>query len=190
MAGLIPSFASGSTLVIQVGKTRVAYATNLTFVDDVTHAPIGGIGSYSYDSLEPTQYLARGSFTMQRYSKPAYDANVSTDTNKGNQNPARSSVSAGVPDGNSMLWGSQFNPSGLLLGKTFDILVYEKSTNGTYMDDPLFTIKDCRLTGYSISFTPGQTVSENLNFMAILIQDNIVTRDTSTDLPSANQVTL
>jgi hypothetical protein len=188
MAGLIPSFASGSTLVIQVGKNRVAYASNLSFVDDVTHSPIGGIGSYSYDSLEPTQYLARGSFTMQRYSKLAFDANAPDPAN--NKNPVRSSVSAGVPDGNSMLFGSQFNPSGLLLGKTFDILVYEKATNGTLMADPLFTIKDCRMTGYSISFTPGQTVSENLNFMAILIEDNIVTRDTNTDAPAANQITL
>lgn len=190
MAGLIPSFASGASLVIRVGKTQVAHATSLSFVDDVTHAPIGGIGSYSYDTLEPTQYIARGSFVIQRYSGLAFTANTNNGAALASPNLApntpRTATAAGAPDGNSMLWGSQFNPTSLLLSKTFDINVYEKATNGTFFDDPLFSIKNCRMTGYSIGFTPGQTVSESINFTCILITDNIVTRDVGS-APSAIQ---
>lgn len=192
MAGLIPSFASGSTLVIRVGDRQVAYATSLSFVDDVSHAPIGGIGSYSYDALEPTQYIARGSFTIQRYAGSAHGANSDLGTTQSNlaPNPARSAANGpNNPDGNSMLYGSQFNPTGLLLSKTFDINVYEKLTKDTLAPVALFTIRNCRMTGYSIGFTPGQTVSENISFTCILIEDNIVSRDTASTL-SANQVQL
>ena len=199
MAGLIPSFASGATLVIRVGRVQLAYASSLTFVDDVTHAPIGGIGSYSYDALEPTQYVARGSFVLQRYSNVAHAANTAMgdlqSPKNTSPNPARSLLSASVgtesvPDGNSMLWGLQFNPSNLLVGKTFDIQMYEKKSRDELGDIPVFTIKDCRMTGYSISFTPGQTVSENLNFSCILIEDNIVIERVKAAKPASPTQTL
>lgn len=174
MAGQIASFASGSNLAIKIGDVNMAFATNLSWSDDVAHAAVGGIGAFDYQALEPLQYLARGSFTLTRYGSQAHNAI----TSNGKGTPARSV--AGVPptaagnggDGNSMLRGPHFNPSKLLLSRTFDIDVYERASDGSY-GTKIFTVHDCRMTNYSITFTPGQLVSENIAFMCIRVQDTL-----------------
>jgi hypothetical protein len=165
MANQIASFASGSVLKIIIDGSTMAYATNLSFSDDVSHAAVGGIGSFSYDALEPLQYLARGSFSLMRHSQKA-TALLSSLPERMKQG------GVGEADGNSMLKGNSFNPSQLLLSKTFDINVYEKGANDT-LTDSVFTIHDCRLTSYSITFTPGQTVSENIGFICLRVQDHL-----------------
>ena len=192
--GFIPGFASGSSLVIAIDGVTQAYATNLSWSDDVAHAAVGGIGSFSYDALEPLQYLARGSFSLMRYSSEAKsrieDASL----------PARSKGALDANNGNSALAANSFNPSMLLLSKTFDIDIYERLTQATAIvfvsaqaavvetkdtkaKDAVpasgdlvktFTIKDCRLTSYSITFTPGQLVSENIGFICLQAIDELV----------------
>jgi hypothetical protein len=186
MAGQIPSFASGSNLAIQIGGLHLAYGTNLSWSDDVAHAAVGGIGSYSYDALEPLQYLARGSFSLVRYSTEV--RNLLSGQAPFGAAPARSALGASPTtgtDGNSMLRPGSFNPASLLLSRTFDIVVYERGykagvnpagtgstlTNSADTLNKVFTLSDCRLTSYSITFTPGQLVTENLGFICILVTD-------------------
>lgn len=174
MAGLLPSFASGSNLALYIGNLRVAYGSNITFTDDVSHAAVGGIGSYSYDSLEPTQYLARGSFSIVRYSTEAVNAiNAKTAGTQGRTATRSNGFTNPNTDGNSMLHPSQFNPTALLLSKTFDIKIFERNNSDNSQMSRIFTLQDCRLTGYSIGFTPGSLVSENLSFICILAKDHL-----------------
>jgi len=175
MAGKIASFASGSNLAIVIGDTVMAFATNLSWSDDVSHTAVGGIGAYDYQALEPLQYIARGSLTLTRYGSEAWNA---IDSN-GKTTPDRTvagifpTTKGNGGDGNSMLRGPHFNPSKLLLSRTFNIDVYERQAGGSInaLNTKIFTIHDCRMTNYSITFTPGQLVSENVSFMCIRVED-------------------
>lgn len=171
MAGLLPSFQSGSNLMIYIGNTLVAYGTNLTLSRDMNHAAIGGIGSYSYDAIEPTAYSARGSFSITRYSKIGLDAaDAKTADPSAAGKPSRAAQMAGM-DGNSMLHPSQFNPILLIVSKTFDIKVFERNSITGATGNLIYTAKDCRMNGYSIGFTPGSTVVENISFRCLRIED-------------------
>lgn len=173
MAGRLPSFSSGSNLAIYIGNSLVAYGSNLSFVDDVSHAAVGGIGSYSYDALEPTQYAARGNFSLMRYSNLSRDAILSMPEAIRGAAPARSNSVGSGRDGNSLLAPESFNPTQLVGSQSFDIKVYERKNDGT-VGDVIYTIRDCRLTGYSIGFAPGSLVSENISFICILVEDAVV----------------
>lgn len=178
MSGQILSFASGSNLAIKIGSSFVAYGTSLSFSDDVSTGSVGGIGSYSYDALEPLQYAARGSFSVMRYSTASMKEIAAAGSPAKVKAPARSAGVQGVEgetDGNSMLQASQFNPVQLLLSRTFDIEVYERQNTSAESQTQklVFTLKNCRMTGYSMSFSPGSLVGENISFMAIEIVDEV-----------------
>jgi len=190
MANLIPSFANGSALKITVDDKIIAYATNLSFSDDVTHAGVGGVGSYSYDALEPVQYAARGGFSVTHYSKAAMTAIVggnALSADKASNAPTRSSGNNSVNggDGNSFLVANSFNPINLLTSRTFDIQVYQGAADATTgvrspaKDSLVFTCKDCRLTSYGLSFTPGTLVAEQIGFICIQVVDNQVLKDST-----------
>lgn len=173
MAGRLPSFASGSNLAINIDGIQVAYGANLTFTDDVAHAPVGGIGSFSYDSIEPLQYLARGAFTITRYSALSIVQNAKN-LSLPERMRAATQATTELRDGNSFLTSNSFNPLALLLSKTFDIVVYERQSTADATSQSLkavFRIEDCRLTDYGLSFTPGSMVAENIGFMAIRLID-------------------
>jgi hypothetical protein len=183
MSGFVNSFASGSNLSIRFGNIVVAYGSNLSFSDDVSHAPVGGMGSYSYDTLEPLQYVARGNFSINRFSKLATDA-IAAQATPG-QLPSRmgatsSGTGTDLTDGNTLLHPSQFNPARLLFSRTFDIDVYEGGPSSTALAGSdrgvsklIFTLQNCRMTGYSIAFTPGALVGENISFMCIRVIDQV-----------------
>lgn len=170
MAGLLPSFQSGSNLYIYIGNVLVAYGTNLQISRDMTNVGVGGIGSYSYDAIEPTAYAARGSFSVTRFSKLALDAVNAKTASPAATAPGRSGAIAGA-DGNSMLHPAQFNPINLLISKTFDIKVFERNSVTGATGNLAYTAKDCRMNGYSIGFTPGSLVAENISFRCLRIVD-------------------
>ena len=154
-----------------------AYATNLSFTDDVAHAAVGGIGSYSYDSLEPLQYLARGSFSLMRYSQSVNDANLLDPSSKPATLPGRMNAkSPSDHDGNSLLRASSFNPVNLMLSRSFDIVVYERQKQdlGSVGDmKEIYKMNDCRMTSYGITFSPGALISENIGFICITATDSV-----------------
>lgn len=181
MSNMIPGFSSGSSLAIEIDGSLVAYVNNFSWSDDVAHAAVGGIGSYSYDAIEPLQYAARGSFSLVRYGTTAWDRITNLPSRALNTATA---IGSNANDGNSMLRHNSFNPVKLLLSRTFDIGIYERQKpNLAIVGDALkkvYNIRDCRLTSYSITFTPGQLVSENIGFICIQAVD--LTVQNSTDM--------
>ena len=181
MAGLVSSFVSGNQLKISIGQRDFAFAQGLSFTEDMTQVPVGGIGSASYHALEPTQYMASGSMILTRYSnnfiqfatqggQPVYGAPSSLPQPLQQGNDASN-------DGNSMLIDTQFSPHLMLFGATFDIKVFNRITGSYTEENQMFTLHDCRLTGYSFSFTPGQLVQEVVTFLCINVQDHQLTSD-------------
>ena len=173
MAGIVPSFLSSAKLVIKMGSIELAYGSNLSFNDRMAVAPVGGIGSYNSDALEPLQYTAGGSFTITVYSSGA----VNSLANSSNiPDRALKSISATAKrNGNSMLVANNFSPAALMISQTFDIDVYERvgqqATSATQNLLLTYQLTDCRLTSYSMTFTPGSLVQENVGFLCIGVKD-------------------
>lgn len=169
MANTLPSFASGSNLVIYVDGVRLAYASNLSVSDDMSHAPVGGIGGYNMDANEPVQYAVRGAFSITHYDKNAFDR--TKEASGGSAIVA--DRAAGQANGNSFLKSKYFSPFKLLSQRSFDIQVYERVSGGVLSATPMYVIGDCRLTSYGLTFTPGQLVAENMSFVALSLTDRV-----------------
>ena len=171
MSGLLPSFLSSSQLEVRIGNTVLAYAQNMAWTDDMTNTPVGGIGSYSFHSLEPVAYIGRGSMTITHYSKAIFDV-LKSIPNALPEN-LRDTQTQTNRDGNSLLVNEFFNPVQLLISRTFDINIYERSIssqNGTLSGSTsrvIYTLKDCRMTNLSITFTPGTLVAQVASFMCM-----------------------
>lgn len=214
---MLPSFASGSSLVIYINDIRFAYITNLSWSADVAHAAVGGVGSFNYDTIEPLSYLARGSFSIMHYDAQLFAAAGSGKT------PARATETAK----SSFLHPEYLSPAHMLTSASFDIKVYKRETAavGDLPSSPAaklaaiaaatkavaaagedvankaaaqaeldaaiaaagaaqvklqeatekglsFTVEKCRLTSYSLTFTPGQLLSENIGFIAMNVTDH------------------
>lgn len=201
MAGRIPSFLSSSKLVIKMGQSTLAYATSLTFSDDMANVPVGGIGSMNFHTNEPVGYLGRGSIVITQYSDKVYNllkqinnpqAGVTAANKAALPDNLRSDKqNSEVRDGNSLLIKEYFSPLDILSQRTFDIEVYERSADGSLSDlngngpineatgaaqdngiGALYILKDCRMTSYNLSFTPGQLLSEAVSFLCLSVIDS------------------
>lgn len=188
MSGMLPSFLAGAALEIRMGSTVLAYAQNCAWTDDMTTAPVGGIGSYSQHALEPLAYIGRGSMTLTHYSTQVFNA-IQAGLSDKNWAPSNMDASAPLPatsqnniayrDGNSLLGDNFFNPVSMLVSRTFDINVYEKVPNGrdangklTYAtSNQIYTLVDCRMTNLSMTFTPGTLVNQVVSFLCRSVID-------------------
>lgn len=189
MAGKIASFVSGGLLVIRIGKVQFAYCQSVSFNQNATVIPVGGLGSMGFSALEPTYITASGSIRIVRWDSRLMGA-IRTQANGSNTVfPHNLKVDADTTlantFGNSLLDTKAFNPIGLLLSATFDIDVYERGTNAIFEKDGtvksisdaltgldfLFKFVDCRFTDYSFDFAPGQLLFENLNYVCSQIQE-------------------
>jgi hypothetical protein len=155
----IGSFLNGATLTIKIGGTNVAFAQSISFSDNMSVQPVGGIGSYSYQNLEPLMYTARGSLQIMRY---LCDANSNRPSN----------VKADHIS-NGLLVKNQFNPIQMLLSSTFDIdvSVKTKKADGTDDEKVIYRLKDCRLSNFSMGFSPGQLLSESVDYVCLQVVD-------------------
>jgi len=178
MAGMLPSFLSSAMLEIRTGDTVLAFAQNLSFTDDMTNVPIGGIGSYSYSALEPTDYNARGSMSITHYSSAVLDVLKTVPGALPANVPVNSATGR---DGNSLLLGQYFNPIQLISSLTFDINIYERGISYTGQPivgaasnppGPIYTLKDCRLANLSLTFTPGTLIQQVASFMCLYVIDH------------------
>ena len=162
-----PVMLSGSRLVIYVNSVILAYAQSLSFSDRMAVAPVGGIGSYSYDALEPLQYSASGSLVITEYSKAAYDA-ITAIGNKATK-PDRVSATA---SNNTMLQSGWFSPVAMMISNTFDIDVYSRVTQDSLTNlTKRYTLQNCRFNSYALTFTPGSLVQETLGYLCLAIID-------------------
>ena len=174
MANMIPSFLSSAKLAIHIGDYRIAYAQSLSFSDRMSVAPVGGVGSYNADALEPLQYSVGGSFVVTIYDEKTWKAieALSAADKKYLPDRATSHTERTGSRGNSLLSVNSFSPMHLMISRTFDIYVYEKaSIDGTYLTTPTYHIQDCRLNSYSLAFTPGSLLQENVGFIGMKMVD-------------------
>ena len=156
--------------MIKINNKKIAYAQSLSFSENMSTQPVGGIGSYSYQNLEPLMYTARGSLQLMRYLTNETENNVGKPGNYSTDHKTAGRES------NSLMSQSQFNPAMLLLSQTFDIEVYQKAQKdkdgGIAVDEfPLYVLKDCRLTNYNMAFSPGQILSENVDYVCLRVLD-------------------
>lgn len=210
----LPSFASGSSLELYIDNRRIAFATSITFSDNMTYGAVGGIGSFMYDNLEPLSYIVQGSFQITHYDQRLYQAFGAA---------AMPNRAADVDP--SFLNTNFFSPLHMLVASAFDIKIWERNStavgsgqataaqnakiaaltaaiatagaSGTdevkaaataaaqaaldgykaaivglpvvngKLADPTFEIQGARLNSYSLTFTPGQVVTEQLGFIAL-----------------------
>lgn len=176
MAGFINSFSSGSNLEIKMGNIILAYGS-ISFSDDVQHGSVGGVGSYSYDADEPLSYLVRGNLTVTNYSTGASNAAGAGVAN----GFAPSRIAAPNPqtdgsDGNSLLLPGSFNPILLMISRTFDIVIYEKTFNPAVAAQvartPAYTIQDAVVNSFNVSVQSSQLVQHQVGFLAIKLIDH------------------
>ena len=187
MAGFIPSFLSAAKCMIRIGDKTIAYAQNISISDDMSVIPVGMIGAYGMQALEPSNYIARGSMTITHYSDLVLgQLNAASDKKEDNMptNLKGKFIDGGPTDGNSLLSREHFSPVNLLLSRTFDLDFYEKSPNdiiatGADKGKVVFTegvilyrLQNVRMTTYNIGFTPGSLVNETVGFMATGLLDS------------------
>jgi hypothetical protein len=180
MAGQLPSFLNGSNVQIKIGEVVVAFCQNLNFTKSMQNVAITSIGSYSTQAQEPTMFFCSGSMTITRYSSKSLNGgeggfNRTSGNNKRTlpdqlkQAPAQDS--SGLRDGNSLVDAVSFNPRKILISSTFDIDVYERGVDGATGNHSnagnflKYTLKDCRLTGYGLSFAVGSILQESVSFI-------------------------
>jgi hypothetical protein len=181
MTNMIPSFLSGSRLKLVVNNRILAYASNLSVNDRVSVAPVTGLGSYMADALEPLSYTVSGSFVISVYDQATLNAVNGFDTEGKGFTPNRAVNSEEVKDGSGIVYTNghsflnrrHFSPIHMMIQNTFDIEVYERTGSAAtaIATTPSYRIMDVRLTGYSMSFTPGSLIQENLSFIALRMED-------------------
>lgn len=183
MSGILPSFLSSSQLVIKIGNTQIAMANAISFNDNMTLSPVGGIGNYQALALEPVQYAASGSMSITHYSQQAFAA---ANPGKLLPNALQSTTIPGddsaTHNGNSLLNKEFMHPLLLMISRSFDVDIYFKNLQGDTaatlgIATPLagglvYTLKDCRISGYSTGFVPGSLVQENIGFLCIRVIDH------------------
>lgn len=176
MAGQLPSFLNGSRLEIRIGSASFAYCQALSFSDDMTVQPVGGMGSFNYHALEPTDYAARGSIVITQYSDAVLSAlkGISPSLVPANVQGSAASGNGGA-DGNSLLKAEYFSPIRLLTSLSFDINVYERNpsaANGSsFTGNIVYQMINARFGSYNMGFSPGSMVNESLSFVCTSIQD-------------------
>lgn len=198
MANVIPSFLSSAKLVIKIDGRVIAYATNLSISDRMAVAPVGGIGAYNADALEPLQYSVSGSFAITIYDEGTLTTLNHAGGDSKKLTPARATQAASRNDldsassGNSMFTQNFFSPVHLMTSRSIDIEVHERlSGRPEIKADPkakpeikgspateyetvmTYFIEGARLTSYSLTFTPGSLMQEQVGFIALQMTDKM-----------------
>lgn len=195
MANLLPSFVSSSVIKIKINGRTAMFVQNLSLNQNVQHVPVGGLGSYGYQANEPVLMNYGGSFSVVGYHKdiastlkadfkaPAsIEASAKTDPNNNYK----------------IIRSGHFNPVNMIVTSTFDIevlirqnaskkanevvttpgqddLLIDPTTDGVTTTQqaqvlsPLYTLKDCRFTGYSFGYSPGALLNEQYQFVCNVI---------------------
>ena len=135
MANQLPKFLSGAQLVIKLrnvlgqnGNTQdmvLAYATNLSFQQNMATTGVQVIGAFANQSIEPLGYTASGALSVVNYVDTGKNTNLHP-AESAQQVKTKSSLiteaQINAPgSSNSMLHRTQFMPRQMLFAKTFDI---------------------------------------------------------------------
>jgi hypothetical protein len=175
MAGKKPSFITGANAKIKVDGKTFAYASDVSYQVVVDTIPIETMGRYEAVTNEPVNYSVAGELSVVRYTNIAYDGGMPGTSQKGN-GLGNATFSSG--SGNRSY---EINPGNLLLSKTWDLAVYQKTQTSetaggetASIDNALvefITIKDCRFTRKSAALNKRGVLVDRLSFVGILADD-------------------
>jgi len=167
MSGKLPGFITGANAKIRFDGITVAYATDVSYNVDTLTVPVECMGRYEVLSNEPIAYGCNGTLSVIRYTKEAKVAGV--DGAAVNGNPA-SNIG-----GTTVKFGDHLSPSTMLTSKTFDLEVYQKTTQaagGTSGVEAVYKIKDCRLTRRGATLNKRGVLVDTYAFVGILAEDS------------------
>lgn len=199
MANKMPLFASAPRIAIRVADTNIAYAVGLNLSASVQLQEVRILGEFSVQSIEPTLVVpVTGSFQLVRLisqaTQSAQKTAAATRTG-GLTTSAQDGVEAtqilnSEPNVNGNFINQDIlykhlDPSQILLSRSFDIEIKIRTPN--LEEEPaniatplavkqeptfttaMFTVKDCRLVGASMNLSPGQLLSQSLEFQGLLL---------------------
>lgn len=182
MAGKVPSFVTGATAKIKAGGLTFAYAQDVSYRVSVDTIPVETMGRYEAVSNEPVNYSVAGELAVVRYTAIA-QANNMPGANAGG-NGLGNATWAGGGAGNK--GSDQFDPSNLIISKTWDLAVFQKTEPG--FNTPVaagtpavITITDCRFTSKGAGLSKRGILVDRMSFVGILASDDSFTAANSGD---------
>jgi hypothetical protein len=169
MAGKTTSLITGSNAKIKINGVTLAYAVDVQYDISVATIPVEVMGKYEVLANEPIATSVAGSFTVVRYTKAAFDGQISGAAKDGNG--VGNWKGTDEPNGIK----THFNPGDILTSKTVDIELFRKSQNDptSAVGAELFKkIRDARITRMGGSVNKRGILMETFQFVAELLEDD------------------
>jgi hypothetical protein len=160
-----PKFFNGANLIIKIGDKTMAYATGISFQHGMATAPIQVLGAIGSQGLEPLSYSASGSFSVLSFVNKESGEAIKPENKINIEKKATADTSNNDQLGNSsyLLHESHMNHRKILLSEVFDIEILAKQNTKDLRS--IYKLIGCRLTDWSLSFSPGQLASERYGFV-------------------------
>jgi hypothetical protein len=174
----LPVFLQGTEITVEIGSIEIVMLQAISWSDQISNQLVYGQGTYSAVSNEPLMITGGGgTVRVLRYSSAALalqgqtglDGRKLTSAVQQQVNTIRGAVVPAGQDGNSLALTSSFSPAQLLLETMFDMKVYVR-TSATEKK-LAYVLKDCIMSGWSLSFAMGGVANEDYSFICRLIQD-------------------
>lgn len=169
------NLVTGANAKLKINGKTLGYATGVNLSTRVDMVSGETMGRYEVASNEPIAYSTNGSFTMLRYTSAAV-GNLPAISTVGNSN--------GI---DSIGLSSHVNPSTLLNSATFDVEIYQKTSDPT-APKQIFKVQNCRITSRSGGVNKRGIYEEAFNFVGILSEDDRAGKVTPSGLTGANVV--
>ncbi|CAB5221525.1 hypothetical protein UFOVP244_186 [uncultured Caudovirales phage] len=173
-----PNFFNGANLKIKVNGIDMAYATGISFQHNMATTGVQVLGAMTSQGIEPLSYSANGSFSVMSFVnksdkqippvKP--DAAVTGLDLTGKPDIADDNT---LGSAQNFIHETQFTPRKILMSSTFDIDIVEKPVDVSKDYRVIYKLVGCRLTDWSLGFSPGQLASERYGFVCerIVLED-------------------
>lgn len=169
-----PTFFNGANLKIKVAGIDMAYATGISFQHNMATTGVQVLGAMTSQGIEPLSYSANGSFSVMSFVNKATNPMAGTDIPSLNvtEEPDNTKVDT-IGSAQNFLHDTQFTPRKILMSSTFDIEIIEKGVDVTKDYRVIYKLMGCRLTDWSLGFSPGQLASERYGFVCerIILED-------------------
>lgn len=190
MANVAPFFITGANCKIKVNGVTLAFATNLSYSVRIPHARPKTLGSYESNSLEPLSYDVDGSFSIVRYidglkgkleslgiAAPSGSNNLGNGlggwTTLNNKSIANKALGNGV-DG---VANKSLNPASLQDAVTFDIEVYQRLPDNSYLG--VSRVRNVRIVGMQANISKRSTMNQTFQFIGQFVDEDSFIADGS-----------
>lgn len=160
MAGIKPSFITGSNAKIKIGGKTLAYAQDISANVTVTTIPIETMGRFEVVANQPVAYFVDGTLSIVRYTSVA----------KLNNMPDA------APNGNSVFnmgnIANNFDPKNLIISETFDLEVFQVSGLNQTDIVPVSKMFDATFTRMGHGLNKRGINVDMYSFVAIMAGEN------------------